>query len=152
MPILDQLKLLEELEQSLADYYRTLSDLFSADEEARTLFARLSNDEIAHRDMIRFQGRLLYRTPAAFHSISLDLDEVKRSIEDIRQTRLEPGPSLEEALRTAARFERDNAEGHSRNALVHSSPELSRLLDKLGNADRDHLGELETFSRGRGLL
>jgi rubrerythrin len=145
------LEAMEKIEDALAQVYEWLARLYAGDEEAAGFFARLSQDEIGHRNLVRYERRLVESAPDEFgESIDVPVEafnETVRSVHDFCARR--PTPTLTQALVFAMTVEASVAENLHRDAIITSSPDLQALIRSLGKADEAHRQELETFLNRR---
>lgn len=153
MDLLTVLRYLETLESKMADLYAGFSKTFGQDGEAAAFFSGMSMEEIAHRDLVRYQHKLVRKNPDEFKGVDVDIGSLKKVIEEVEEVMYFPGDrSLKDAAIAAIGFENDAAEGHYRSAMEQSNPDVSRLLDSLSSSDRNHAARLSGFARSRGFL
>lgn len=153
MDLLTVLRHLENLESKIADLYKEFSRTFSGDEEAVACFSDMSDEEIAHRDLLRYQHSLVRRNPAAFKDVEIDVNTIREATARMERMLAAPAnSSLKEAVMTSIGFESDATEGYYRTAMAGSNPEVSKLLDSLCTEDRQHLAKLNEFAKSRGFL
>ncbi len=144
--IRDVLIELERVEQSAADLYGWLSDVFAADLKTSRFFAAMRTQELSHSDLVRFERKLVRGEPKAFANVAVDLDELRGFVAEVQQFRLEhPQPTLEEALVFAMHVEEHAAEHLHRKAIVDANPEVQELIGGLAKADREHFLTLKRF-------
>ncbi len=141
---------LKRLELGLCDLYAWYSDRFSQDPEAALVFKRLSLDEKAHAALLDYQKRLVQTNPKDFGAVEMDLAAVGEMVTRIGTLRTRDCPDVGSAVRIALEFETSAAEFHYKNAIRQANPSLGRLMNCLGRADKNHLGELTDFARARG--
>lgn len=139
MNLLEVLKQYEELEAKMAELYRMFSESFAQDEQAALFFYRLSGEEMSHRDLIRFQLRLVQKDSAVFDGIDLELPALNSLLAKVGAIFQSPRTwSLKEAIRFALAMENDAGEFHLRSRNIQPDQPLSQLLHSLGRADRAH--------------
>ena len=147
------LRHLEELEGRMADLYERFSRQFHEDKEAAGFFYSLSLEEISHRDLIRYERRLVSKNPGLFSRVEINIEEIREACAKIEGIIGSDGPfSLKQAVLTSLGFEKEAAECHYRSVMTRSNPGVAGLLDSLCQADRDHVGKVTDFARSRGLL
>ncbi len=147
------LKDLEDLENRMADLYEWFSRQFSEDKEAATLFYTMSLEEISHRDLVRYQRRLVSKNPKNFQDVDVGVDAIREAAARIENIIHSPsGCSLKEAVMISIDAESDATEYHYRSAMRQANPEVSKLVDNLCSADRLHFARLSDFARSRGFL
>jgi rubrerythrin len=141
------LRHLEELEHSISRLYERFSRDFSNDREASFFFYRLSLDEIAHRDLVKYQLKLVKKSkPDEFAEVDIDIEEIKELTDNIKKEYLSKDElSIEKAVELALKIESNAAEHHYRQAMKQARPELARLLDSLGRSDKEHLAVIRDY-------
>ena len=135
----------------LAELYARYSELFADDREARTLFFRLSLEEKSHVALLDFERNLARQNPSLFGEVDVDVEGVTRlsaSVEDLLE---QTATGLEGALSSALEIETSASEYHMNAAVRQACPSCSRLLDRLGRADRNHVDKLVEFARSRNV-
>lgn len=149
MELMRALSLLENLESRLASVYDRFSQAFRADSDAMRLFADLADDEESHRQVIRYEQRLVRFNPNSFKPLELDLREVDKLVKRCEGILESPEVGLDAALSFAYDVECLSAECHLKHALSETNPELQHLLRKLGRGDEDHVRALKNFIHQR---
>lgn len=153
MEYVQVLRPLEQLERRLADLYAWFGELFADDAEAAFVFHQMFLEERAHVNLIDYQRRLARGNPGVFGDVEVSLDKVEAGIARIDAVRsASPSPDLPAAIRFALELEASAANYHLRAALRQSSPDMARLMDSLGRADRQHVGALRRLAETRGLV
>lgn len=140
------LRALEALETRLSLFYGALAERFAGEEETVAFFRQMGRDEVEHRDLVRYQRRLVARNPADFREVEFDpagLEEVTARIDTLLETL--SLVSLAQALAETLSLERDAAEQHYRTVMGPSNPDLARLVANLAAQDRAHLTRLHAF-------
>ncbi len=146
-------RLLEDLEGQMASLYRLYSEFFAPDEEASQLFYKLSLDEKSHGSVVQYEKRLFKQNPRLFADVAMDLDALRAECERVKTLRsVRKAPKLQEAVKTALELESGAAERHYRLAMREANPEVARVLNSLGTADKQHGETLEEFAVKRGFL
>jgi rubrerythrin len=144
--ILRVLDTLEKLEAKMADLYEWFASIFAADSEAAEFFYRMSLDETAHANLVRYYRRIASKDAKLLREVILDVEPLTAAIESINADLLGPKPSLEEALKMAIDLEINAAESHAIAALATAAPGLAPLLSNLGALDSRHHRALEEFA------
>ncbi len=144
--IRDVLQELERVEQSVANLYGWLSEVFAADPETSRFFAAMRTQELSHSDLVRFERRLVRGEPKSFAEVEVDLDVLRAFVAEVRAFPNEhPDPGLHEALLFAMHLEEHAAEHLHRRAIVEANPEVEKLVSGLASADREHFLTLRRF-------
>ena len=147
------LKPIEELEAALAVLYARFSDLLKADPEAAAFFARLSQDEKSHQQVVQYQRRLIQRNAKLFSQVSIDADGVEQVLKSIAFLINAPAPdSLEKMVRIALEFESSTAEHYYRTAMMQANPEVGEFLRSMGLNSAEHLKVVREFAEKRGFV
>lgn len=146
------LQSLESLEESMARFYERLRQHYSCDAEVAGFFALMRDEEFFHRDIVRYQQRIMF-TSAESSSDLQDydqeaIDQVTRTVEDL--VAREPSLTLNEALRAAVTLEASATEQHYRTVVGQASPALGKLVRSLGCCDKDHAARLSSFVLDHG--
>ena len=68
------LQSLENLEESMARYYGVLHLHYADKPEVAGFFARMRDEELSHRDIVRYQQRIMFKSPESFKDLT-DLDQ-----------------------------------------------------------------------------
>jgi rubrerythrin len=147
------LKLVESIEQLMADLYERFSTLFVADEDAAAFFYRMSRDELSHRNLVQFQQRLAKKNPREFGDVALDLDLFNATTEKVQYfMKRDSSPTLEEAVRIGIDFENDVAEHLYRTVIAEANPATQDLVKNLGRQSEIHRQHLVDFAVSRGFI
>jgi hypothetical protein len=141
---------LEKLETKISELYEWFSSIFADDAEAASLFYRISIDETAHANLVRYQRRLAAQNSKIFGDVSLEPGAVNAALDMAASVLSGAPPSLEEAVKIALDLEKNIAEAHYIAAIAQASPEMSRLLSSLRGFDSRHSEVFEKFAAGRG--
>jgi rubrerythrin len=150
MHILGVLDLLEKLETKISELYEWFSRNYAYDAGATSLFYRISIDEIAHANLVRYEKKLAVQNSKIFSEIHLDVVEISTTLEKVISVLSGTPPSLEQAVKISLDIENSAAEAHYRNAIAKATPEISRLLKNLGGFDSRHLEVFSKFAESRG--
>ena len=141
------LQSLESLEESMARYYDALRLHYAADPEVAGFFTRMRDEELSHRDIVRYQQRIMFKSAESSTDLKdYDqgaLEQVTRTVEDLIAR--EPSLTLNEALRAAVTLEAAATEQHYRTVVGQASPALGKLVQSLGSCDTDHAARLSAF-------
>ena len=147
------LKLVESVEQMMADLYESFSRTYASDEEAAALFYRIGRDEISHRNLAQFQQRLARKDPKNFGEVNLDFELFNAAIEKVQAfLQKEPAATLEEAVRFGIDFEDQAAERLYRTVIVEANPAVKDLVANLGKQSEVHRQHIVDFAVRRGFM
>lgn len=142
---------LEEFEQVMADLYRTLARLHGGDAEAEDLFDTLAKGEVSHRDIIRYERRLVHNNPDEFVRSDFDPGSIGEAAAKAQAaTREAASLSLEQALRVSFEIESSAAEHHYQTAMAQSNPAVAAMVRQLDAYDKEHIEVLRAFAKKRG--
>jgi rubrerythrin len=147
------LRSLESLEDTMAQCYDCLRLRYAADHEVAAFFARMRDEELSHRDIVRFEQRVMFRSPENYRDLpDYDQEALERTLRGVEKL-IEGAAclSLDEALRRSAAFEHEATEQHYRSAVGQASPALGTLVKRLGSGDEHHAARLWSFASGRGI-
>lgn len=129
----------EKLEESLSELYRWLSNALSSNQEISDFFRLLSLDETSHRDIVRYQIRVVRKDKHLFPDISADVEYVEDALQKIREFRSNSFPSIESSLRFAVEMESSIAEKFFTSIMKQCNKEFAALVDNMSCACRGHL-------------
>ena len=149
MYVLRLLDVLEKLEARLADLYEWYASVFSSDAEAVALFSRLSIDEIAHVNLVKYLRRVASQNLKLFGDISFDIETLEAMLANVDSLRSGPEPSLQDAVRVALSLESSASEAHYIPALEQTVSIVGQVMNNLGNFDLKHWGTIEEFAARR---
>ena len=153
MDLLKALKPIEELEHKLSELYEWFCTLTRSDEEASAFFARLSQEELSHQQIVQYQKRIVSRNSKIFESIELNMEDVDKAILDVNYLRVsEPPRDLETMIRITLDFENSTAENYYRTAMAQANPDVAQFLQRLGLSCATHLKAVQEFAELRGVL
>ena len=145
------LKPLEQFETLMTEIYTRLSQRFSTDLGAKSMFAKLAFEERSHVGQVQFLRRLARQNPTQFADVEVDLETIKTELQQIEKVvDAVDHLSLHEAIVLAIGFENSVAEVHSRPAIAGSNPKVGDLLRGLHSGDLAHYNRLVDFARKRG--
>jgi rubrerythrin len=150
MGILKVLDGLEKLESKMVDIYEWFAKIFRQDTEAAELFERMSLDETAHVNLVKYYRRMISKDIKLSGEVTLDIEPLKATLSRIDAVLSGPKPSLEEAVKTAIDLEINASETHAIAALGSAAPGIALLLRNLGTLDSKHHGFIEEFAASRG--
>lgn len=147
MGILAVLTALEQVELGMADVYDWLSGEFADDDDAAGFFARMSREEISHRNLIQYQRRMIRSADATTDPhVDAPMDEIRDTLQTIHDFRNQSRrPTLAQALLFAMTMESRMAERLHRDVIVQARPELGDLMRSLAADDLRHQRRLEEF-------
>jgi len=140
------LNLLEDLETSMRDIYHWLSTELAHEPEVSRLFRRLSSEEEAHAELVRYQKRLVRQNPDKFATVSTELDELDEVLAFVRGILdTKPEMDVDRALKLAMDLESLDEERLYRRVVGESCPELLTLVENLSHNDEQHVQLLTSF-------
>ena len=144
---------LEHLEDRMASLYETGRLLYAMDPDVASFFAQMRDEELGHRDLVRYQQRILLRAPENYADLpdydEAGLGQAERAAEELigRVAQL----ALAELLDAAVALECAATEQHYRSVLGQASPALGMLVAQLGDSDQAHAAKLARFARAHGV-
>ncbi len=106
LDVVKGLRVLGDIETAKGQLYDWFCESYGSNLEMSALFGRLALDQVAHRNVIQYQTRIVMRNPRIFRLLKIDIVEMNgilAAIEAFRQAC--PDPSLEEAVQAALDFE-----------------------------------------------
>jgi len=147
------LKLVESIEQLMADLYESFSRTFAADEDAAAFFFRISREEISHRNLVQFQERLVKKNPKSFGEVNLDLDLFNAATAKVQYfMKRDAPPTLEEAVRISIDLESEVVEHLYRTVIAEANPAVQELVSNLGRQSEIHRKHIQDFAIQRGFV
>jgi len=140
MAIEDTFDLAIKLEEKMSECYKEISRLCQ-DESIASEFIKLSNDEIAHRDLLLMGKNYLKEAPDVFSlrrerigELEIGLNKITGLIERVRDKNV----ALEEALNDAAELERLFEQFHLKAIAEVRDASLKKLFEALSVDDKTH--------------
>ena len=147
MDILTVLKKLGELEKALESAYAWTAEQCAADEAAAALFRRIAEEEGQHLELIRYQERVVRKSPKEFGGVEIDLPAVDRTLAKIDAFRTGT-PSVRDAIRFALDIETEVSEHYAGSIMQQSNPNFAEIVKGLAaNASQDHYRQLLEFAK-----
>jgi len=152
MHILKALDPLEKLEDRIARLYEWFSENLKDDAEASAFFYRMSIDESAHANLVRYQRRVASQNMKLFGDLDLDLDlsGIQKEIARIEAILAGPPPMVEEAVKISLDIENNAAKTHYGNTVEKAASSIATLLTSLSAFDCKHCEVFEEFAAKRG--
>lgn len=145
------LRILGDIETSKGQLYDWFSETFASEGELSQLFGRLALDQVAHRNVIQYQTRIVMRNPRIFRQLKINFQELNgicSAIESFRESC--PNPSLDEALQATLDFEALSLalfdQEFFRGLRVHFGP----FVDNIRNGIHKHTEQLRRAASRRG--
>lgn len=146
MDVLKVLIKLGQLESEASKLYEWFSILFAYDEQARNFFKKMSIDEQAHFDLVKYQERIVRKTPKDFGGVDIDTQMIDRTLSRIAEFRTTI-PLLKDGIRFALDLETEIVESYAATVMDKSNEELAALMKNLtANLKEDHYKELISFA------
>jgi len=140
MAIEESFDLAIQLEEKMSECYKEISRLCQ-EESIANEFVRLSNDEIAHMNLLIMGKNYLKEAPDIFHlrrerieELKIGLNKITGLIERVRDKKI----ALEEALNDAAELERLFEQFHLRTIAEVKDASLKKLFEALSVDDKTH--------------
>ncbi len=149
MDILVVLRKLGELESEAAKLYAWIASLFQHDEKAREFVLKLAEDEKAHFDLVKYQERVVRKSPKDFGPVEVDIPAIDKTLSAIAAFR-KTKPALKDAIRFALDIETEITEHYTASVMKQSNKGFAELMKGLtANAKDDHYKELIKFAESR---
>ncbi|HEY3347206.1 MAG TPA: hypothetical protein VGK71_06250 [Nitrospirota bacterium] len=142
---------LKDLEKSLCDLYKKYGETFrNKDKEAANIFFGLSNEEFNHSDIIEYMRVAFTNDPVNFKELDVNLTEVERALEEVRNALLLEKPvGLEAAVRFALDLELRLSEQYNIFAVAESNPKYQKFV-QISLETQEHFKKLHAFAWSRG--
>jgi rubrerythrin len=144
--ILTALKKLGDLENSVGKLYEWFATLFQNDEKAREFFKKLAEDEQAHFDIVKYQERVVRKTPKDFEHVDMNLaavEELLWSIKSFRKTT----PCVKDAIGFALHIETEIVETYAATIMDKSNKNLAEMVKGMTHGFKeDHYKQLIQFA------
>ncbi len=142
---------LTDFARASADLYFCWAEAFQADREAAAIWGKMATEETGHANLIAYQRRILKKTGSLTGDVGPAMDELTMLLDIVRRAIESPDHSLDEAVRLAVWMEVSAAGSELQGAITQSSPEVQKLLERLGSDDRAHVQRLKDFAVRRGI-
>ncbi|MBI5190315.1 MAG: hypothetical protein HZA22_06545 [Nitrospirae bacterium] len=123
------LTLLEEFEGKIAVLYENYAGRFSSDPDVSSVFRDLSTDELTHRDLIRYEKRVVMNDPKHFGNVEADFALVEKMISRVDAALdccAETTP--EDAIALAIEVESSALEGMYKVVPATAEPSFAKLF------------------------
>jgi len=131
----------------LGKAYEWLAASFQDDENASAFFGKLAHDEQAHLDLVKYQERVVRKTPGEFGNVEIGLaavDRTLRKIADFRST----APTIKDAIRFALDMETEVSEVYAATVMEQSNPSFAQMVKGLATTQKDeHYRQLMQFAK-----
>lgn len=152
MKIGDILDHLAKVEQTIGKLYAHFSAQFSDNPAAADFFAKLSDDEKMHYDLVAYQRRLVKGNEQFFTDLEFKTDEGDRLVKHAESViRSGSKLSLKDAVELARKIEATAAEHHHKSLIGKSNAEMGTLIKSLGSADQAHGEQIRKFMQSQGI-
>ncbi len=147
MDILFVLRKLGELENQASKAYEWIASILQNDAKARGFFLKLSEVEKAHFDLVKYQERVVRKSPKDFAPVDVDITAIDRAIAMIAAFRTTT-PGLRDAIRFALDLETEIAVSYAASVMEQSNKDFAQVVQGLtANASQgDHYQELIRFA------
>ena len=153
MELSSALRILERLEEKMAELYTVFSQWYAHDVELSSMFYRMRQEEMGHRNVVRYERNLLSKCNNCEYSGDIVIAQIRNIMHFIDTCIVLPEPPPpKEAVLLALRIEADASENHVRKEMMSAHPEIGPLAIKLGRADELHIEKLREFARQRDYL
>lgn len=147
MDILTALKKLGDLERDLGKVYGWLAMIFKDDERASEFFRKLAHDEQAHLDLVKYQERVVRKTPGEFVGVQINVPAVDKTLLAISEFR-KTNPTMMNAIRFALDVETDVSEHYAATVMDQSNESFAQMVKGLTATQNDeHYQKLIEFAR-----
>jgi diguanylate cyclase (GGDEF)-like protein/PAS domain S-box-containing protein len=106
LDVIKGLRILGDIETTKGQLYERFCEMFASQGETAQLFGRLALDQVAHRNVIQYQTRIVMRNPRVFRRLRIDFLELQgicAAMESFRESC--PAPSVDQALQASLDFE-----------------------------------------------
>jgi hypothetical protein len=144
--ILAVLNKLAELENAVGKIYEWLSTLFPNDKKAADFFYRMSVEEQAHCEHVKFQIRKVRSAPKEFGEVEVDVAAIDGTLAEIARFRTTT-PGINDAIRFALFIETNVAEQYATAVMPQSNKEFADFLEQLtGPVQKKHYREFIDFA------
>ncbi len=136
------LEVIEQLEVNLGDMYAKLQSSFTGNKDLEPLFHRLHLDELDHVNLVRMQRRIVQAKQSDFGEVHLNFTDFYKALHRVTVILAMPRDKINEILVQCYLVESSLVEQYVVAALKDANPEMSQLLEMLGQGFRDHLAAL----------
>lgn len=136
------LEVIEQLEVSMGDMYAKLKSKFSGNKDLEALFHQLYLEELDHVNLVRMQKRIVRAKQGDFGEVFLNFTDFYKALHRVTVILAMPRDKVNEILVQCYLVESSLVEQYAVAALKDANPDVSQLLDMLGQGFRDHLATL----------
>lgn len=146
MDILIVLRKLGELEKEAGRLYEWLSSVVAFDEKAKEFFLKLSADEKSHLDLVKYQERVVRKSPKDFGEVQVNMPAIDTTLSKIAEFR-KTSPTFREAMRFALDIETEISEYYATTVMDQSNQHFAELTKSLSATQKDdHYKQLIRFA------
>ncbi|MBI5190316.1 MAG: hypothetical protein HZA22_06550 [Nitrospirae bacterium] len=148
----DLLVRLEEFEGKLALLYDCYAGRFTHTPDVSELFAKLGFEENSHRDIVRYEGRVVKNDPDYFGDIDANIKLVEENLERVAaaiETRYQA--TVEEAVGFALTIEKSSLENLYLSIPETLDPAFGRIVTAMKAGCTDHVAAVTGIIRRHGL-
>jgi len=147
MKFLSMLYKLEEIEEGMAKFYKSLFEKYPLNLKASTLFYKMYLEEKSHLNLVRYQKRVVWQNQSLFKDIDCQSgdclestsEEVRRALDMVEKM------DLRQAVEKAIELEKGAAESHLKGFTRNSNLKFGLFLENLCKDDVEHYSKLERF-------
>jgi rubrerythrin len=147
MDVLTVLRKLGDLERDMENVYEWLATAFNGDEQAVDFFHKLAQEEQAHLNLVKYQERVVRKTPGEFSDVEISLPSIEKSFQKTLEFR-KTNPTIKDALRFALDMETDVSEHYAASVMEQSNESFAQMVKGLMETQKDeHYKRLLEFAR-----
>jgi rubrerythrin len=145
--IIAVLRKLGELEKVVASAYEWAATRFPEDEKARDFFKKLAEEEEQRLELIKYQERVVRKSPKEFSGVDFDMPSVQNTLAKI-DAFCKSEPTVRDSIRFALDIETDVGEKYGASIMRQSNPQFAESVKGLAvNASQGHYVQLIEFAR-----
>lgn len=146
MRFLSVLYKLEEIEEGMAKFYKSLCEKFNSNLKASTLFYTMYIEEKNHLNLIRYQKKIVWQNQNLFKDIEVNIEKIEIIVKKVKDALSSLNTmDLKESLNKALELEKEVAEGHLVKWTRDSNLKFAFFISELIKDDLKHYGKLDSY-------
>ena len=145
------LRILGDIETTKGQLYDWFCEFFAGEPELTALFGRLALDQVAHRNVIQYQTRIVMRNPRVFRQLKIDFVELNgicAAMEAFRESC--PAPAPTDALQASLDFEALSLALFDQEFFQGLHTHFGPFVDNIQKGISKHMDQLRRAAGRRG--
>ncbi len=145
------LRIIEDIQKRISEFYDRLAYAFSGNEEIKAFFESLSEEELRLSNLARYQMRIVGKAPSLYSHSEIDLSFIEEGLRKMRRFEEGPAPTLASALNIVEEIEKSFGEHFFLSIMKQSNAELASLVKSLSSFCAQHHKECRQLAEKYGV-